>query len=212
MNLGFQNGHFTGRSRNMISNNVACFWESIENVLTRQFRRKPGCSVLKWITPLLVLLLSLLYSCRMSYSFTGASISPNVKTVSIAYIPNNAGLVVPTLSRTFTDALRNYFTSQTNLNLVDRNGDLDLDGAITQYVVLPVAIQANETAAMNRLTIVVNVKFTNKTDPKQNWETSFSRYQDYSSTRNLSSVQELLIADITEQLVQDIFNKAVVNW
>lgn len=167
---------------------------------------------LKWITPVLMLLLFIAPSCRVSYSFTGASISPSVKTVSIAYVPNNAGLVVPTLSRTFTDALRNYFTSQTNLVLVDRNGDLNLDGAITQYAVQPVAIQGNETAALNRLTIVVSVKFTNKTDPKQNWETTFSRYQDYSSGFNLSSVQDGLITDITGELVQDIFNKSVVNW
>ena len=108
--------------------------------------------------------------------------------------------------------MKDYFTSQTNLVLVDRNGDLLLDGAITQYSVVPVAIQGNETAAMNRLTVVVNVKFTNKTDPKQNWESSFSRYQDYSSSYNLSSVQDGLIREITDQLVQDIFNKAVVNW
>jgi len=165
--------------------------------------------------PLVIFLLVTVSSCRVSYSFTGASISPNVKTVSIAYIPNNASLVVPTLSRTFTDALRNYFTSQTNLVLVDRNGDLNLDGTITQYAVQPVAIQGNETAAMNRLTIQVNIKLSNKsdkTDPKQNWENSFSRYRDYPSTYNLSSVQEGLIAEITEDLVQDIFNKAVVNW
>ena len=151
-------------------------------------------------------------SCRVSYSFTGASISPNVKTVSIANFPNNASLVVPTLSRTITDALRDYFTSQTNLNLVNRSGDLSLDGSITQYVVVPVAIQGNETAALNRLTIGVNVKFTNKTDPKQNWEYTFSKYRDYSSSFNLSSVQEGLIKEITDDLVQDIFNKAVVNW
>lgn len=160
----------------------------------------------------MVFLMVLFASCRVSYSFTGASISPNVKTVSIAYFPNNAGLVVPTLSRTFTDALRDYFTSQTNLNLVDRNGDLNLEGAITQYAVQPVAIQGNETAALNRLTIVVSVKFTNKTDSKQVWENTFSRYQDYPSTSNLVSVQEKLIGEITDQLVQDIFNKAVVNW
>jgi hypothetical protein len=167
---------------------------------------------MKWFVHLMMLLLFLAPSCRMSYSFTGASISPSVKTVSIAYVPNNAGLVVPTLSRTFTDALRNYFTSQTNLVLVDRSGDLNLEGAITQYAVQPVAIQGNETAALNRLTIVVSVKFTNKTDPKQNWETTFSRYQDYSSAFNLSSVQDGLITDITAELVQDIFNKSVVNW
>lgn len=153
-------------------------------------------------------------SCRVSYSFTGASISANVKTISIPNIPNNAPLVVPTLSRTITDALRDYFTSQTNLVLVDRNGDLNLEGAITQYAVQPVAIQGNETAAMNRLTITVSLKFSNKTDPKQNWDSpvQFSRYLDYSSSLQLYAVQESLIAGITEQLVQDIFNKAVVNW
>jgi hypothetical protein len=153
-------------------------------------------------------------ACRVSYSFTGASISANVRTVSIPNFPNNAPLVIPTLSRTITDALRDYFTSQTNLILVDRGGDLNLEGSITQYVVQPVAIQGNETAAMNRLIITVSVKFSNKTDPKQNWDTpvQFSRYQDYSSSLELFSVQESLIAGITEQLVTDIFNKAVVNW
>ena len=160
----------------------------------------------------MAMLLCLLPSCRMSYSFTGASISPSVKTVTIPYFANNAGLVVPTLSRTVTDGLRDYFTSQTNLVQVDRGGDLVLDGTITQYSVMPVAIQGNETAAMNRLTVTVNVKFTNKTDSKQNWESTFSRYQDYGSSNNLVSVQDGLIKDITEQLVQDIFNKAVVNW
>jgi len=150
--------------------------------------------------------------CRVSYSFTGASISPNVRTISIPTLPNNAPLVVPTLSRTITNALKDYFTSQTNLNIVDRNGDLSLEGAITGYAVQPVAIQGNETAAMNRLTITVNVKFTNKTNEKQNWESSFSRYLDYSSSVSLSSVQDGLILGITDQLVQDIFNKAVVNW
>jgi hypothetical protein len=181
-------------------------------VLKQQNQRNPGLTRLKWMTPIFISILFAMYSCRMSYSFTGASISPNVKTVSISYLPNNAGLVVPTLSRTVTDALRSYFTSQTNLNLVDRNGDLNLDGSITQYAVQPVAIQSNETAAMNRLTIVLSVKFTNKNDPKQNWESTFSRYQDYSSSYNLSAVQEGLIRDITAELVQDIFNKAVVNW
>lgn len=161
---------------------------------------------------MVVLVLLIPTGCRVSYSFTGASISADVRTVSIPYFSNTANLVVPTLSRTLTDGLRDYFTSQTNLVLVDGRGDLTLEGTITQYGIQPVAIQGNETAARNRLTIVVNIKFTNKTDPKQDWETSFSRYQDYSSTLNLNSVQDGLIRDITDQLVQDIFNKAVVNW
>jgi hypothetical protein len=151
-------------------------------------------------------------SCRVNYSFTGASISPNVKTVTIMYFPNQASLVVPNLSRSLTDALKDYFTSQTNLVLVDKGGDLHIEGAITGYTVQPIAIQGNETAAMNRLTITISVKFTNKTDEKQNFETTFSRYQDYQSTLNLSSVQDGLIKQIDDQLVQDVFNKAVVNW
>jgi len=151
-------------------------------------------------------------SCRVNYSFTGASISPNVKTVTIQYFPNNASLVVPTLSRSLTDALRDYFTSQTNLVLVDKGGDLNIEGAITGYVVQPIAIQGNETAAMNRLTITVSVKFKNKTNEKQNFETTFSRYEDYQSSLNLSSVQDGLIKEINDKLVQDVFNKAVVNW
>jgi hypothetical protein len=111
-----------------------------------------------------------------------------------------------------TDALRDYFTSQTNLVLVDKGGDLNIEGAIKGYIVQPIAIQGNETAAMNRLTITVSVKFTNRTNEKQNFETTFARYQDYQSTLNLSSVQDGLIKEINDQLVQDIFNKAVVNW
>jgi hypothetical protein len=152
-------------------------------------------------------------SCRMSYSFTGASVSPDVKTVSIQYFANNASLVVPTLSRVFTDALKDYFTSQTNLILVDRNGDLNVEGAITGYSVQPVAIQGNETAAMNRLTIAVTVKFTNKKNEKQNFENkTFSRYQDYPSSQNLAAMQERLIKEIDDQLIDDIFKQAVVNW
>lgn len=150
-------------------------------------------------------------SCKMSYSFTGASISPDVKSIAIPYMQNNASLVVPTLSRTLTDALRDYFTSQTSLFTVDRNGDLELTGTITGYGVTPVAIQGNETAAMNRLTITVNVKFINKKNTKQNYEQSFSRYQDY-PVADLNTVQDGLITTITSQLVQDIFNKSVVNW
>lgn len=152
-------------------------------------------------------------SCRMSYSFTGASISADVKTISIQYFTNNASLVVPTLSRSFTDALKDYFTSQTNLVLVDRNGDLSIEGAITGYGIQPISIQGNETANQNRLTISVTVKFTNKKNEKQNFENkTFSRYEDYPSSQNLATVQDQLIKDIDDQLIQDIFNQAVVNW
>ena len=165
------------------------------------------------IFPAIFLLLLASSGCRIGYSFTGASVSPQVKTISIPYFPNNAPLVMPTLSRKMTDALKDYFTSQTNLMLVDKNGDLNIEGSITGYSVLPTAIQGNETAAMNRISISITVKFTNKKDEKQNFENvNFTRYLDYQSSLSLSAVQEDLISQIVDQLVQDVFNKSVVNW
>ncbi len=151
-------------------------------------------------------------SCKIHYSFSGASVSPDIKTVSIQYFKNNATQAKPTISQSFTEALKNIFTSQTNLGIVSQNGDLNFDGEIVNYVVSPAAIQSNDLAALNRLTITVNVKFTNTKNEKQNFETSFSRYADYPSTKSLSEVEENLISQINEQLVQDIFNRAMINW
>ena len=167
----------------------------------------------KFILPFAVFLLLFHSSCRVSYSFTGASISPEVKSISIQYFANNATLVVPTLSRSLTDALKDYFASQTNLVLVDRNGDLNIEGSITDYSVRPTAIQGNETAALNRISITISVNFTNKKNEKQNFDNAvFTRYLDYQSSVSLSSVQDALIKEINDQLVQDVFNKSVVNW
>ena len=162
---------------------------------------------------LIIAFLLTLSSCRVNYSFTGVSISPDVKTITIDYFQNKAPLVVPTLSRDLTEALRDYFTSQTRLVLTEHSGDLVLEGTITGYEAgKPIAIQGNETAAMNRMTITVAVKFTNRKDEKQNYETTFTRYQDYSSSQSLNAVQATLIEEINKQLVEDIFNKSVVNW
>lgn len=156
-------------------------------------------------------LVTLLHSCGV-YSFTGASISPDIKTISIQRFPNNALLVEPTLSEKLTNAIRDKFTSETNLILLDKGGDLRLEGEITGYSTQPVAIQANQTAALNRLSITIKVRYTNTKDPTMDYETNFTRYEDYPSSDNLASVQETLIDQINEMLVEDIFNKAVVNW
>lgn len=155
---------------------------------------------------------ALLPACKMSYSFTGASIPAEAKTISVEYFANQAPLVVATLSQTFTDGLRDKFASQTTLDVINRNGDLAIEGIITGYSTQAVAIQGNEQAALNRLTITVKVKFTNKFKEKDNFEQAFTRYADYSSSQNLVSVQEGLIQEISEGLIDDIFNKAVVNW
>jgi hypothetical protein len=159
-------------------------------------------------------LLVLLAGCKMNYSFTGASISPDVKTVSIQYFPNFAPLAQPMVSQAFTEALRDIFLSQTNLNLVEKNGDLHFEGAITGYSTSPIAVQGGEfsQATLNRLSITVNVKFINNKDESQNFETSFTKYTDYNASQNLSAVESSLLKEINDQLVQDIFNKAVVNW
>lgn len=150
--------------------------------------------------------------CRVSYSFTGASISPSIKTINISYFPNNALLVIPTLSQTFTDALKDRFSSQTDLDLVNSGGDLLMEGSITGYSITPQAIQGNETAGLNRLMISVSVKFTNTQDDSQSFESTFSRFSDFPSNQDITAVQDQLISDVTQQLVEDIFNKAVVNW
>lgn len=165
------------------------------------------------VTGLLVacLLVPWLSGCGV-YSFTGASVPPEAKTVSIALFPNKANLVQPTLSQSFTEALRDKFTSQTNLDLVPKNGDLSFEGEITGYATEPVAITGEQQAALIRLKITVNVRFVNKYSPKDNFETSFTRYEDYSSSQNLSAVELDLISKINAALVDDIFNKSVVNW
>lgn len=146
------------------------------------------------------------------YSFTGASISPEVKTVSINYFSNNSAIMVPSLSQSFTEALKDKFVSQTSLVLVESGGDLHFEGNIMDYKTTPINIQGNETAAQSRLTITVNLKFTNKNDDKKDFESVFFRFADYDSNLNLSDIEEDLIKDINNQLVEEIFNKAVVNW
>ena len=146
------------------------------------------------------------------YSFTGASIPAEAKTVSVQYFPNHAQLVNPLLSNDFTSALRDAMMNQTPLDMVDAGGDLAFEGEITDYRTSPVAITASQTAAMNRLTITVKVRFSNRFDETKDFEQSFSHYEDYPSDQDLNAVQESLTATIIEALVEDIFNKALVNW
>ena len=160
-----------------------------------------------------VLVLALAVVCQGCgiYSFSGASIPAEAKTVSVDYFPNHAQLVNPLLSDNLTTALRDAMNSQTTLDLIETGGDLAFEGEITDYRTTPVAI-TGQTAAMNRLTITVKVRFSNRIDDTKDFEQSFSRYEDYPSNQDLMSVQEALTATIVEQLVEDIFNKAFVNW
>jgi len=151
-------------------------------------------------------------SCSIKYTFTGASISPDVKTVSIDYYQNYAPLVNPNLSSTFTEALKDRFITQTGLTLVKEYGDLQFSGQITGYAVSPIAIQGNETAAQNRLTITVKVKFVNAKDEKQNFEKSFSQFSDFPGDKDFSSIESEQVKIIVDKLIDEIFNSSIANW
>lgn len=161
---------------------------------------------------LFALLLSYaLTSCGI-YSFSGASVDPNAKTISVQYFDNNAKLVIANLSQSFTDALKDKLLNATSLNLIKNNGDLQFSGQITDYVIKPVAVQGNETASMNSLSITVKVSFVNKFDEKQNWEENFTSFVNFSTTQNVSEIQNDLIKQINDNLVYTIFNRAFSNW
>jgi Lipopolysaccharide-assembly len=161
---------------------------------------------------LFIIWIAILYACKVSYSFTGASISPQVKTVSIQYFQNRAPLVQPGLSQFITDALIDKCKGQTNLKYINGIGDVNFEGEISDYNTRPLTVAADARAAMNRFTITVKVKFTNAIDPELNFEQQFSRYEDYDSSLDLSAVEKEFSDKIVEMVIEDIFNKAFVNW
>jgi hypothetical protein len=150
--------------------------------------------------------------CKISYSFSGASISPQAKTFSIQYIQNRAPLVQPGLSQYLTDALIDKCKAQTSLKYLNGIGDMNFEGEISDYNTRPLTVAADARAAMNRFTIAVKIKFTNAIDPDLNYEQTFSRYEDYDSNLDLSQVEKELSDKIIEMIVEDIFNQAFVNW
>jgi hypothetical protein len=162
---------------------------------------------------LFIILLAVMPACKVSYSFSGVNISPEVQTYSVQYFPNRAPLVQAQLSQLFTEALMDKIQTNTSLDLANQGGDVQFSGEITGYATRPVAITGEETAARNRLTITVRVKYTNVVEPELDFDTSFSRYEDYDATESLSGdVESKLINLIVENLVIDIFNQAFVSW
>lgn len=166
------------------------------------------------IVSLIALLLLQSNSCRVKYDFTGGRKFDDSVTVSVMTFTNNAPLAKATLPQTISESLRDVLQRQTRLKLVPSGGDLNYEGQITGYNVTPVAITAGGTdqAALNRLTMTINVKYTDKVDEKFSFESSFSRFADFPSSRNLSEVEDQLIKEITDQLVQDIMNKSINAW
>jgi hypothetical protein len=159
---------------------------------------------------LVILICTALAGCGV-YSFSGANIEG--KTIYIHVLENRARNVVPTLSPTLTDKVRNRILSQTGLSPVTGNdADYDLSGSITSYEVTVAGVQNTQQAVKNRLTITVSISFKNKLNEKNSFEQSFTRFSDFDASQNLQNVQSSLIEDIGNQLADDIFNKAFVNW
>ena len=168
----------------------------------------------KLINILIILVVSSVFqSCfTIKYSTTGASLDPSLKTVSVQYFDNRAPIVQPGLSQKFTDDLKNYVESNTNLRLVNGVGDVNFEGTITGYDIKPTAIVSGDKAAQNRFTITVKVKFTNSAQPELDYDESFSMYRDYNSTDNFETVKENLTNEILSDIIDQVFNKAFVNW
>jgi hypothetical protein len=154
----------------------------------------------------------IVHSCGI-YSFTGTSIQPEVKTVTINYFEYKALKVNPSLSNQMTEAMQDKFLKLTKLEQVEMEGDLEIIGAITGYDVKATAVTANESVAQNRLTVTVKVSFVNRKFPEDNFDDkSFSAYQDFDAMQSLESVEATLCEDIVEQICEDIFNATVAQW
>lgn len=154
----------------------------------------------------------LLGSCGI-YSFSGTSIQPDVKTITINTFDYKALRVNPTLANEISEKVRTQFRRMTRLEQVDMDGDLEITGTITGYDVRASAITANDMAAQNRLTVSISVDFKNRKYPEDGFEKkSFSQYADYDSAQSLDAVESTLVTEIIEKLVEDIFNATVAQW
>lgn len=153
----------------------------------------------------------LIISCG-AYSFTGGD-TGKAKTLQIDFFRNNAPLVEPSLSQKLTQDLQDLFLRQTNLSLVNTSGDIRFEGEITGYRIAPMSATAQQTAAQNRLTITINVRYFNKFIEKDNFEKSFSFYYDYpANTQLIGGALETAFKEILERITQDIFNASVAKW
>ena len=162
----------------------------------------------------LIVLLVLVNSCSISYKFNGASINyDKVKTITIETFPIRSAYVYPALATVFNDDLQTIYMTQTRLQLVPRNGDLNISGEIVGYEVLNQAVKADGYASEAQLKLTVNVRFVNNTNHAEDFERQFSTFRNYDSSKyQLPAVQDDLISEMVDEIVDQIFNATVANW
>jgi len=167
---------------------------------------------MKYIKYILVIIVAFsLNSCSV-YNFTGTG-KIDAKTFQVNYFQNNAELIEPGIERTFTIELQDLIQNQTNLNLVTSGGDLVYEGEIVEYRITPMTATADQRAAQNRLTIAVNVRFSNKKKEADDFEKRFSFYYDYDgNTQLIGSKLTTALDEIFERITQDIFNESLAKW
>jgi len=163
-------------------------------------------------TLLLASFLSVSSCFTMKYSATGASIPLDARTVSVQFFENLTRSQEAGLNQQVTDKLKDFIQANTRLLLINGTGDIDFEGAITGYSVTPTAIVSGDEAAKNRFTITLKVKFTCEVKPEMNFESSFSRYEDYDAATDFETAKSLFTDDLLALLIEDIYNKAFANW
>lgn len=160
-----------------------------------------------------LLLMLLLAGCSIKYSLNGASIDyTKIKTVSIADFQNLAPTVYPPLAQRFTEDLKDRFQRQTRLRDIPTNGDLSIEGEIVGYDLSAEAVQENAFAAKTRLTLRINVRFTNKVNEEESFEREFTSFGTFDSSQMFVDVQDQLCQELTKDIINQIFNATVENW
>lgn len=154
-----------------------------------------------------------LFSCSISYKFNGSSIDYNkTKSISISDFPNTAELIYPPLSQEFTEALRDSYGKQTRLQLLKKGGDMHIEGEITGYQLTPMSISADTYSAETKLTMTIKVRFSNNKNPEDDFEKSYSSFQNFDSSRMLTDVQDELMKIMVAEIVDNIYNDTVAKW
>jgi len=165
----------------------------------------------------IVVALSLLFiviSCRVSYQFNGASVDySKIKTIDIQNFQNQALDVYPLLAQYFNEYIRDFYTRNTKLQVLENQpSDLELEGEITRYYLMPLAVQDNAYASQTRLTMEVRIRYRNNVNPDEDVEQTFSAYRDFESDQVLTNVQDQLIEELTKDIVDQIFNATLSKW
>lgn len=159
------------------------------------------------------IIVSIFTSCTISYKFNGSSIDySKTKSISISDFPNTAELIHPPLSQEFTETLRDAYSKQTRLQLLKKGGDMHLEGEIVGYQLTPMAISADSYSSETKLTITIKVRFANNKNPEDDFEKSYSAFQNFDSNRMLTDVQDELMKIMVAEIADNIYNDTVAKW